>query len=42
MYSPIYDLRNERPMQDLWICWKQPIHDFPLNERQIKVDKTSN
>ena len=25
IYSPVYDLRNERPMQALWICWKQPI-----------------
>ena len=29
IYSPIYDLLNEHPLQDLWISWKQPIRDFP-------------
>ena len=43
IYLPFYDLRKERPIQDLVICWKRPIRDIPsIWNAQVEVCETPN
>ena len=43
IYLLYYDLRNKRLIQDLVICWKLPIRDFPSNlNGQVEVYDTPN
>ena len=41
IYLPFYDLRNECPFQDLVVCWKRPIRDYP-STRNAQVESLWN